>query len=1014
MNISYKGYVDQPKFWEYLGAEVASFLEKDTKGLSYSEYIGLYTAVADRLSCNTVKVYGMSLSGSPVSYASNYDLAEEMYLQVTGFMTTYLGRQRNEAMHRQGLQLLEFYHDTWKHYHVAGTDDGFHKSCGRNVYAICDLFHQMWYTHLLLPIHAHLMDSMHMLVNAKRENAVIDDAVLPPTVRRGIRCTTGVYGMHYETPYITKSVEYHSLRLRSMFNAGKICEYIHSVHELVAAEDSLANSYLLNGSKENLNSVLNQELIFRVSSLLLQTMPELLKTMSKHNLHALFKLLSRIHPDDGLVPMCKHFESYVIERMTASSPARTNVENSMRAAAENTHAFVTWLIAEYDELAALVTQVFDGDQHLLTSLNASFKDAVNSNTLYKSLDRKAPVLIADYISSFLKVGSASFKQLESSVADPEGEIALRVRRVMDLLKFVREKDTFFKFYDLELSKRLVAEQSISFSLEVTIGGIIKEAIGVAGTLRLNEMLSDIQVSQNLTKEFARNEHGHGVSVNVKVLKAVTWSRHLSESNPPLPPILDSIRQDFTEVHNQQHSGRTLSWLTGYTVIVTMYQLAILGMFTAESGPGTGYDSVKGPTLTCGQVKEGTKMTEEQTLAELDYLIKSRLFVATNKVLGPSTRVRFNDRFQSKQLRVNLAEMRWDQKQNEAKEALREVMADRQNFLRALIIRIMKQRQRLSHKALKNKAFEEGKKRTVIEVNGMYYLRLIVISTVALWLPLCLFYGAVYRRSVNVNHIHIEVIDLDMGPIGNAVTNAAMGALRNNNNPTWRSAKEWIKNHGWGGVVVNPGASDRLAQALNGRPEYNPDDALTVIVSSGRNPIGEPLFAQPALLELALHVQSRFAIRSLTDFKRSGATATPNLNALLNPVSYTKIDLTPRFFRWFYATPFFNGAMLFRYIISGAYKRIGENVGIMLGEIAIMACALGITAWLRQYMAVNGICDVPGFIHGNPFYNSPVPYYKAEVSAPMLMAERDDSERRTLHIADSHNDATSVKDGNLGV
>ncbi|KAJ1937910.1 ubiquitin ligase (cullin) of SCF, partial [Linderina pennispora] len=325
--------------------------------------------------------------------------------------------------------------------------------------------------------------------------------------------------------------------------------------------------------------------------------------------------------------------------------------------------------------------------------------------------------------------------LESSVADPEGEIALRVRRVMDLLKFVREKDTFFKFYDLELSKRLVAEQSISFSLEVTIGGIIKEAIGVAGTLRLNEMLSDIQVSQNLTKEFARNERGHGVSVNVKVLKAVTWSRHLSESNPPLPPILDSIRQDFTEVHNQQHSGRTLSWLwqdskaeirlflpqakgiaarTGYTVIVTTYQLAILGMFTAESGPGTGYDSVKGPTLTCGQVKEGTKMTEEQTLAELDYLIKSRIFVATNKVLSPSTRVRFNDRFQSKQLRVNLAEMRWDQKQNEAKEALREVMADRQNFLRALIIRIMKQRQRLSHKALKNKVFEEGKKRTVIE------------------------------------------------------------------------------------------------------------------------------------------------------------------------------------------------------------------------------------------------------------------------------------------------------------
>ncbi|KAJ1939121.1 ubiquitin ligase (cullin) of SCF, partial [Linderina macrospora] len=612
---------------------------------------------------------GQGYSNARLSYASNSELSEEMYLWITDFMATYLGRQRNEAMRREGTELLKFYHDTWSHYEFSARmmESMFgmlsrewikpENSYGRNVYTISSLLHQMWFTHLLEPIHTHMMKNMLKLVNDRRNNAVIDDAVLrkmpdifkqhnPPTIRRGIRYTTGVYGMYYESPYITKSIEFHSRRLRNMFSAGRLCEYVHNVHELVAVEDSLASSYMLECSRESLHHMLNQEFIFRVASLILQAVPELLKAMKEDDLHVVYTLFLRIHHEDGLAPMCKLFEEYVIERLTAGSPARTATENSSRAAAENTHAFVSWLLDQYDDLKSVVHRVFGDNELFVASLGASFKDAVNSNELYSSLDRKAPVLIADYISSFLKVGSASFKQLETSVADPEDEIAVRVRRVMGVLWFVKEKDTFVRFYNLELSKRLVAEQTISFSLELTIGGIIKEAVGAAGTLQLDDMLKDIQISKNLTHEFASNKRSQGVNVDVKVLKAVTWSHHLPESNPKLPPMLDSIRQDFTVVYKKAHAGRDLAWLwqeskaeirlflptakgaagrNGYTVIVTTYQLAIFGMFTADSGPGTGYDSAKGPTLTCAEVQKGTDMTKDQTIAELTYLVKSRIF-----------------------------------------------------------------------------------------------------------------------------------------------------------------------------------------------------------------------------------------------------------------------------------------------------------------------------------------------------------------------------------------------------
>ncbi|KAJ2657895.1 hypothetical protein IWW48_004293 [Coemansia sp. RSA 1200] len=67
------------------------------------------------------------------------------------------------------------------------------------------------------------------------------------------------------------------------------------------------------------------------------------------------------------------------------------------------------------------------------------------------------------------------------------------------------------------------------------------------------------------------------------------------------------------------------------------------------------------------------------------------------------------------------------------------------------------------------------------------------------------------------------------------------------------------------------------------------------------------------------------------------TIQPNIACIL-----VAPELAPGFFKWIYALPFYNGAMLLRYILSGAYPHIGTNVGIILGEICVMAVLLYIT------------------------------------------------------------------------
>ncbi|KAJ1964935.1 hypothetical protein GGI12_001097 [Dipsacomyces acuminosporus] len=134
-----------------------------------------------------------------------------------------------------------------------------------------------------------------------------------------------------------------------------------------------------------------------------------------------------------------------------------------------------------------------------------------------------------------------------------------------------------------------------------------------------------------------------------------------------------------------------------------------------------------------------------------------------------------------------------------------------------------------------------------------------------------------------------------------------------------------------------------------------------------------------------------------------------------------VNLAPDFFRWFYATPFFNGAMLFRYILSGAYPKLGLNLGVLLGEAALMSVLLFFTASFRQCTALTGITDIQGWYRGSLFFKSPIPYYKdVKAEEPQQRAdsleEAISAQASTLevHVVDSIGANVSIKDGNLGV
>ncbi|KAJ1934248.1 hypothetical protein EC988_008865, partial [Linderina pennispora] len=168
----------------------------------------------------------------------------------------------------------------------------------------------------------------------------------------------------------------------------------------------------------------------------------------------------------------------------------------------------------------------------------------------------------------------------------------------------------------------------------------------------------------------------------------------------------------------------------------------------------------------------------------------------------------------------------------------------------------------------------------------------------MWSLLSITLGSNHKRGELGYLLNIELVNLDDGNIGQGLTEAIMQMPRGHTSPTWRvrtdfktvdQVKEYVKKDGYGAVVINPGLSSRLNNALLTGAAYNASEAMTLVVQSAHYPLGQLMFVQFTTMEVAAHAGAMFAVELLQQFKQSSddeAKAKANPQALLNPIGFT--------------------------------------------------------------------------------------------------------------------------------
>ncbi|KAJ2720847.1 hypothetical protein GGI07_004369, partial [Coemansia sp. Benny D115] len=202
-------------------------------------------------------------------------------------------------------------------------------------------------------------------------------------------------------------------------------------------------------------------------------------------------------------------------------------------------------------------------------------------------------------------------------------------------------------------------------------------------------------------------------------------------------------------------------------------------------------------------------------------------------------------------------------------------------------------------------------RTTLYERLWYYLRLMAISEVMLWTPLCLFFGAVYKQSYFAHHAQIGVVNFSSGhreAMGRDIEQRILAYNAQPPDPTapawilWdqslgssrRHVREWVRLHGWGALVIDNNDKDG-----GGNSDGNVL-SITAYLSTGRHPKVSLSTIVPAIEAMARRVVLEVNIEALAQMKtalqQSQLTMPLQQPPLVTPAVFAgSIDVAPMTF-----------------------------------------------------------------------------------------------------------------------
>lgn len=602
-------------------------------------------------------------------------LSERLYVEIRAFLEDHVAHLYEQMSAAPSDCLLQVYHTHWVEFkqgveylnklymylntqHIKkqkASEADLTYGCmeyGEQKLEIGELGLHLWKSNMILPLQHDLVTLLLEAVRADRTGCQIHESVVHGVILSLVQVeeykkkgALSLYQSAFESEFLQATGDFYQREASLLLQESDCSQYMERVLARLAAENARSRRLLHPSSYAKVTSECEDRLVADHLSFLHSECRSMVTSDRRKDLHNMYTLLKPI--DSGLPVLVKQVQQHIasIGLQAVTSLSGDNVAQ----------LFVECVLDVHTKYSTLIAEVFNSDQQFTGALDMACSIIVNHRRSPKTPCR-SPELLSRFCDALLKKGGKGMT---------EAEIDDTLTASIIVFKYIDDKDVFQKFYAKMFAKRLIHQQSVSMDAEEGMINKLKNACGYEFTSKFHRMFTDIKLSDDLNDSFnqwlkqdtVRDEPSLGIGFNIFVLQAGAWPLGQAAISPfAVPQPLERPVSYFEAFYNKKFNGRKLTWLhhlstadvritltspgaqapvanlspvlqrKSYLVSMGTYHMAILHLFESSD------------SLSYADLKENTRLSEEQLVKHLQSLLDARLILTEAPVppLLPST------------------------------------------------------------------------------------------------------------------------------------------------------------------------------------------------------------------------------------------------------------------------------------------------------------------------------------------------------------------------------------------
>ena len=524
-----------------------------------------------------------------------------------------------------------------------------------------------------------------------------------------------VYRDELELPLLQATERYLKSESEEWLTNHTASMYLYHVRAVVKAESWRVSQLLNESTMQKMVDVCHQQLLAERLDCIISSdtgCAFMLENGHKDELKLLFTLLSNVRCAMPRIAGC--FRQYLLKKGNVLTKDESLLNRSnLKRKGENEKNLTEAVLQLHEENCNLLSECFKGHHAFHKALKDAFEEFLNL-PIQGALDISQ--IITDYLDRALRKLPQEMT-LVSSTEESSREkyhnpsLVRHLCKVVDVFKYVNEKDVFAELYRKKMAKRLLLERTRSIAMESEIVEKIASTCGRPFASKLSGMLSDLRTTESFDdawqKFLAEENVGLRFDVRVKALSAGFWPSYRSESLR-LPACLTLARERFEEFYATKTSSRRLSWIhslgsvwvkhdTGTVLMLNTFQACILLLFNTHQ------------RLSVSQIAGHLGLEAAQVNKYVQSLCvrKYQLLRCEEQNNGDHVLV-VNDDFQSKRERVRVPMIPSLSKMGEKdkEKSYKKVYDDRKFAMDATLVRVMKASKKMEERDLIKEAIQE--------------------------------------------------------------------------------------------------------------------------------------------------------------------------------------------------------------------------------------------------------------------------------------------------------------------